>query len=166
MWRPRENHFYLSYGTYAYRRMPFGLCNAPVTFQRRMYAIFHGLNCGSIHGRFFLSVELLWTIASIIFFFDKDTVGGSPYGVDIIIIEKTSYFPYKSYSSYSSNTPLNSCSVSIGNWTRVRFVFSAARIILKHGIIYSLIVFFPKHAGTQLVFMGQFYLNLSKVNSC
>ncbi|KAJ9556565.1 hypothetical protein OSB04_011179 [Centaurea solstitialis] len=28
------------YGTFAYRRMPFGLCNAPTTFQRCMIAIF------------------------------------------------------------------------------------------------------------------------------
>ena len=31
------------YGTFAYRRMPFGLCNAPVTFQRCMMAIFSDL---------------------------------------------------------------------------------------------------------------------------
>ena len=34
--------FTCPYGTYAYRRMPFGLCNAPDTFQKCMSAIFHG----------------------------------------------------------------------------------------------------------------------------
>ncbi|GJS87440.1 reverse transcriptase domain-containing protein [Tanacetum coccineum] len=35
--------FTCSYGTFAYRRMPFGLCNAPGTFQRCMMAIFHDM---------------------------------------------------------------------------------------------------------------------------
>ncbi|GJR88106.1 reverse transcriptase domain-containing protein [Tanacetum coccineum] len=35
--------FTCPYGTFAYRRMPFGLCNAPATFQRCMTAIFHEL---------------------------------------------------------------------------------------------------------------------------
>nr|GEY69897.1 reverse transcriptase domain-containing protein [Tanacetum cinerariifolium] len=35
--------FTYPYGTFAYRRMPFGLCNAPVTFQRCMMAIFHDM---------------------------------------------------------------------------------------------------------------------------
>ncbi|GJV44168.1 reverse transcriptase domain-containing protein [Tanacetum coccineum] len=35
--------FTFSYGTFAYRRMPFGLCNASGTFQRCMMAIFHGM---------------------------------------------------------------------------------------------------------------------------
>ncbi|PWA89749.1 hypothetical protein CTI12_AA107640 [Artemisia annua] len=35
--------FTCPYGTFAYRRMPFGLCNAPGTFQRCMMAIFHDL---------------------------------------------------------------------------------------------------------------------------
>ena len=36
-------HLSFTYGTFAYRRMPFGLCNAPTTFQRCMMAIFSDL---------------------------------------------------------------------------------------------------------------------------
>ena len=32
--------FTCSYGTFAYRRMPFDLCNTPATFQRCMMSIF------------------------------------------------------------------------------------------------------------------------------
>nr|GEU66095.1 reverse transcriptase domain-containing protein [Tanacetum cinerariifolium] len=35
--------FTCPYGTFAYRRFPFGLCNAPGTFQRCMMAIFHDM---------------------------------------------------------------------------------------------------------------------------
>ncbi|XP_035832018.1 uncharacterized protein LOC118481040, partial [Helianthus annuus] len=35
--------FTCPYGTFSYRRMPFGLCNAPATFQRCMVAIFHDM---------------------------------------------------------------------------------------------------------------------------
>ncbi|GKB15969.1 reverse transcriptase domain-containing protein [Tanacetum coccineum] len=35
--------FTCPFSTYAYRRIPFGLCNAPATFQRCMLAIFHDM---------------------------------------------------------------------------------------------------------------------------
>nr|GEZ87814.1 DNA-directed DNA polymerase [Tanacetum cinerariifolium] len=35
--------FTCPYGTFAYKRMPFGLCNAPGTFQRCMMKIFHDM---------------------------------------------------------------------------------------------------------------------------
>nr|GEY09000.1 reverse transcriptase domain-containing protein [Tanacetum cinerariifolium] len=42
--RSGENHIHLPmYGTFAYCRMPFGLCNAPGTFQRCMMEIFHDM---------------------------------------------------------------------------------------------------------------------------
>ncbi|GKE14744.1 reverse transcriptase domain-containing protein [Tanacetum coccineum] len=40
---PRKTTFTCPFGTYAYRQMPFGLCNAPATFQRCMLAIFHDM---------------------------------------------------------------------------------------------------------------------------
>nr|GFA43386.1 DNA-directed DNA polymerase [Tanacetum cinerariifolium] len=43
---PRDQEkttFICPYGTFAYRRMPFGLCNAPGTFQSCMLAIFHDM---------------------------------------------------------------------------------------------------------------------------
>nr|GEV66036.1 reverse transcriptase domain-containing protein [Tanacetum cinerariifolium] len=43
---PRDQEkttFTCPYGTFTYRRMPFGLCNAPNTFQRCMLAIFHDM---------------------------------------------------------------------------------------------------------------------------
>nr|GEV83545.1 DNA-directed DNA polymerase [Tanacetum cinerariifolium] len=38
-----KTKFTCPYGTFAYKRMPFGLCNAPGTFQRCMMAIFHDM---------------------------------------------------------------------------------------------------------------------------
>nr|GEV24927.1 DNA-directed DNA polymerase [Tanacetum cinerariifolium] len=40
---PEKTTFTCPYGTFAYKRMSFGLCNAPGTFQRCMMAIFHDM---------------------------------------------------------------------------------------------------------------------------
>nr|GEX33992.1 reverse transcriptase domain-containing protein [Tanacetum cinerariifolium] len=39
----KKTTFTCPYGTFAYKRMPFGLCNAPGTFQRCMMVIFHDM---------------------------------------------------------------------------------------------------------------------------
>nr|GEV39458.1 reverse transcriptase domain-containing protein [Tanacetum cinerariifolium] len=39
----KKTTFTCPYGTFAYKRMPFGLCNTPGTFQRCMMAIFHDM---------------------------------------------------------------------------------------------------------------------------
>ncbi|GKA66584.1 hypothetical protein Tco_0766392 [Tanacetum coccineum] len=52
-WGQEKTTFTCPYGTFAYRRMPFGLCNAPGTFQRCMMAIFHDMiekDNGSVYG--------------------------------------------------------------------------------------------------------------------
>ncbi|GJZ71352.1 reverse transcriptase domain-containing protein [Tanacetum coccineum] len=41
--KDQKTTFTCPYETFAYRRMPFGLCNAPGTFQRCMMAIFHDM---------------------------------------------------------------------------------------------------------------------------
>lgn len=40
---PEKTTFTCPYGTFAFRRMPFGMCNAPTTFQCCMMAIFSEL---------------------------------------------------------------------------------------------------------------------------
>ncbi|GJV00716.1 hypothetical protein Tco_1329986 [Tanacetum coccineum] len=43
LWRIKKTTFTCPYRTFAYRRMPFGLCNANATFQRCMMSIFHDM---------------------------------------------------------------------------------------------------------------------------
>ncbi|GKE63697.1 retrovirus-related pol polyprotein from transposon 17.6, partial [Tanacetum coccineum] len=52
--------FTCTFGTYAYRRMPFGLCNAPATFQRCMLAIFHDMIEESVECCKYANLVLNW----------------------------------------------------------------------------------------------------------
>ncbi|GJR85416.1 reverse transcriptase domain-containing protein [Tanacetum coccineum] len=66
--------FTCPYGTFAYRRMPFGLCNAPGTFQRCMMAIFqrYGLR------------RKRWKFSWMTFLFFGDSFSiANPFGKDV-----------------------------------------------------------------------------------
>ena len=62
--------FTCPFGTFAYRRMPFGLCNAPATFQRCMLSIFSDM------------VERIMEV-----FMDDITVYGSSYEECLLHLE-------------------------------------------------------------------------------
>ncbi|GJZ89314.1 reverse transcriptase domain-containing protein [Tanacetum coccineum] len=63
--------FTCPFGTYAYRRMPFGICNAPATFQRCMIAIFQ---------------EMLETFMEV--FMDDFLVFGDSFGSCLLNLEQ------------------------------------------------------------------------------
>ncbi|GJY62955.1 reverse transcriptase domain-containing protein [Tanacetum coccineum] len=81
--------FTCPYGTFTYRRMPFGLCNAPGTFQRCMMAIFHDMieetmelenpHQGDLEKKEFTETIPLKTLGMISFHGDSNT----PWFVDI-----------------------------------------------------------------------------------
>ncbi|GKB44077.1 reverse transcriptase domain-containing protein, partial [Tanacetum coccineum] len=60
--------FTCPFGTYAYRRMPFGLCNALATFQRCMLAIFHDMIEESVEQNYTITEKELM---AVVFAFDK-----------------------------------------------------------------------------------------------
>ena len=53
--------FTCPFATFAYRCMPFGLCNAPTTFQRCMTAIFSNF-CENIVEVFMVEFLYLWEV--------------------------------------------------------------------------------------------------------
>ncbi|CAA7048883.1 unnamed protein product [Microthlaspi erraticum] len=57
--------FTCPYGTFAYRRMPFGLCNAPATFKRCMTSIFSDLIEEMVE--VFMGFLSLWSILLLMF---------------------------------------------------------------------------------------------------
>lgn len=60
--------FTCPYGTFAYRRMPFGLCNAPATFEHCMMSIFSDMvgNFIEVFMDVFLYLVTLWIIVWLI----------------------------------------------------------------------------------------------------
>ncbi|KAL4340275.1 hypothetical protein GQ457_08G026910 [Hibiscus cannabinus] len=57
--------FTYPYGTFAFRRMPFGLCNAPATSQRCMTAIFSDLNEDCLEFSWMISQLLGTTLTTV-----------------------------------------------------------------------------------------------------
>jgi len=57
--------FICSFGTFACRRMSFGLCNAPATFQRYMFSLFSDMVNGSLKSLWMISPSM--EIHSLIF---------------------------------------------------------------------------------------------------
>ncbi|GJZ77660.1 reverse transcriptase domain-containing protein [Tanacetum coccineum] len=78
--------FTCPYRTFAYKRMPFGLCNAPATFQRCMTAIFHELIEDSMEEKCHFMVK-----DGIIL---RHKVSGSGIEVDTSKIKAISKLPY------------------------------------------------------------------------
>ncbi|GJT12261.1 reverse transcriptase domain-containing protein [Tanacetum coccineum] len=66
-----KTEFTCPYGTFAYRRMPFSLCNAPGTFQRCMMAIFHDM------------IEKMMEV-----FMDNFSVFGNSFGICLSRVDK------------------------------------------------------------------------------
>jgi hypothetical protein len=73
---PDDQHktmFTCPYGTFAYRRMPFGLCNAPASFQRCMMTVFSEfieeivkvfMDDFSVYGKMFMDCLETWIRSS------------------------------------------------------------------------------------------------------
>ncbi|GJW65847.1 reverse transcriptase domain-containing protein [Tanacetum coccineum] len=85
--------FTFPYGTFAYKRMPFGLCNAPTTFQRCMTTIFHELiedNMEVFMDDFFEKCHFMVKEAIVL----RHKVLGSGIEVDKAKIKEISKLPY------------------------------------------------------------------------
>ncbi|GJR91460.1 putative nucleotidyltransferase, ribonuclease H [Tanacetum coccineum] len=88
--------FTCPYGTFAYKRMPFGLCNAPTTFQRCMTAIFHELIEDNMEVRG-TNLVLNWEKCHFMVkegIFLSHKISGSGIKVDKTKIETISKLPY------------------------------------------------------------------------
>src|SRR3954462_13199261 len=85
--------FICPYGTFAFHRMPFGLCNAPATFQRCMLSIFSDM------------------IGNILEIFMDDLSILVPHSIHVLIISLVFLSGAKIRTCYSTGT-------SVTSWSR------------------------------------------------
>ncbi|XP_073158941.1 uncharacterized protein [Henckelia pumila] len=98
--------FTCPYGTFSYRRMPFGLCNAPATFQRCMMTIFHDMAFKTLREKLVTAPVLTspnWDLPFEVICDASDSAVGAVLGQRIDNVFHTIYYARKNLNEAQLN---------------------------------------------------------------